>query len=78
MGAPFDAPELKSGDDGGEDVALAHDHEGLTVDLDLIAGVLAEEDAVALCHSWLANRAVVEPRADANGDDESLEGLLLR
>src|SRR5262245_37844111 len=61
----------------GEDVVLAKDRVLLAVDLDLAAGVLAEEDAVALLHLEGSHRSVLEDPTVANGDDAPLLGLLL-
>src|SRR5262250_3507617 len=61
----------------GEDVFLAQDDVFLSVELDLRARVLAEEDAVALLHLDGAHGPVVEDAAAADGDHARLLGLLL-
>ena len=61
-----------------EDVVLAEEDELLAVDLDLGARVLAEQDLVAGLHVEGNDLAVLEDRARADGDDDALEGLLLR
>ena len=48
-----------------------------TVDLDLVAGVLAEEDAVALLHLQRVHAALVVRLATADRDDLALGGLFL-
>src|SRR5262245_39760051 len=63
--------------DHGEDVVLAQDGVLLAVDLDLAAGVLAEEDAVALLDVERAHRPVLEDPAVADRDHAPLLGLLL-
>ena len=49
----------------------------IAVDLDLVAAVLAEQDAVALLDVQGANRPLVVELAVADGDDLALGGLLL-
>ena len=60
-----------------EDVVLAEDDVLDAVDLDLGAGVLAEQDAVARLHVERADLAVLEDLAVADGDDLALDRLLL-
>src|SRR3990172_3778635 len=60
-----------------EDLFLAQDHVLDAVDGDLVAGVLAEEDAVALLDLERADLAVLEVAALADGDDLALLRLLL-
>ena len=62
--------------DDAEDVVFADDEVLFAVDLHLGAGVLAEEDAVADLDVELADRAVLEDLAVADGDDLALDGLL--
>src|SRR6478735_1546022 len=62
----------------GEDVVLAQDQVLGAVDLDLVARVLGEQDLVARLHLELAQAAVLDDLAVADGDDERLLGLLLR
>ena len=59
-----------------EDVGLSDDQVVLTIDLDLGAVVLAEQDAVALLDGELTARAVVAHLAGADRDDGRLGGLL--
>src|SRR5450432_894081 len=63
--------------DDAEDVILAQDEVIDAVDLDLVAAVLAEEDAVALLDVERAQRALVVDLAVAGRDDLALGGLLL-
>src|SRR5262245_57245084 len=63
--------------DHGEDVVLAQDGVLLAVDLDLAAGVFAEEDAVALLDVERAHRPVLEDPAVADRDHAPLLGFLL-
>ena len=63
--------------DDGEDIVLAHDDVILSVELDLAAGVLAEEDAVSLLHLERAHAPVLEDAAAPGGDHAPLLGLLL-
>src|SRR3990172_4307382 len=63
--------------DDAEDVLLAHDEVLLPVDLDLGAGVLREEDAVAGLDVEGADLAVLEHLAVARGDHLALDRLLL-
>ena len=48
------------------------------VDLDLVARVLGEQDLVARLHLQLAQAAVLDDLAVADGDDQGLLGFLLR
>src|SRR5213595_3929222 len=61
--------------DDAEDVLL-HDEVLLTVELDLAAGVLAEEDSVAFLHREREILAVVVDLPGAHGDDLALLRLL--
>ena len=63
--------------DHAEDFVLAHDDVLHAVDLDLGAGVLAEQDPVARLDVELDQRAVLEALAGADGDDLALERPLL-
>src|SRR5262252_2406489 len=63
--------------DHAEDVVLAQDEVIDAVDLDVAAGVLAEEDPVALLHGQSAHRALVVGLAGADRDDLAFGGLLL-
>src|SRR2546428_13450975 len=67
----------RSGADDAEDVLLLHDEVLLTVELDLAAGVLAEEDSIAFLHREREILAVVVDLAGAHGDDLALLRLLL-
>ena len=60
-----------------EDFVLAHDQVLLAVDLDLLAGVLAEEDRVACLDVERRDLAVLLDLALADGDDLALLRLLL-
>ena len=57
---------------------LAHDDEIFAVQLDLGAGILAEQDAVAFFHIEGVDLALLINFALANGDDFALLGLVLR
>src|SRR6516164_8936564 len=59
------------------DVGLLHDQELLTVDLDLGAGPLAEQHAVADLHVDRDQLAALVAAAWADGDDLALGGFLL-
>src|SRR5690348_9176340 len=59
------------------DVALLHDEEILTIELDLGARPLAEQDAVADLDVERLELAVLVAGAGAHGDDLALLGLLL-
>src|SRR6185503_14522737 len=61
----------------GEDVVLANDQVLLTVELDLGAVVLAEQDPVALLDVERGDFALLVHLAAADGDDAALHGLLL-
>src|SRR6476659_8359260 len=61
-----------------EDVVLAQDQVLGAVDLDLVARVLGEQHLVARLHLQLAQAAVLDDLAVADGDDQCLLGLLLR
>src|SRR5512137_85564 len=63
--------------DHAEDVVLAHDQGLFAVDLDLGAGVLAEEDAVAGLHVERLELPVLADLALAHGDHLPLGRLLL-
>ena len=63
--------------DDAEDLVLAEDHEVLVVEADLAAGVLADEDAVALLDAHRRAAAVVVDLARADGDHLGLLRLLL-
>src|SRR6185436_12775095 len=65
-----------SGDDG-EDLVLAEDDEILLVDADLAAGVLADEDLVALLDVDRRALALVVDLAGTDGDDLGLLRLFL-
>src|SRR3569623_1338248 len=64
--------------DDRQDVVLAQDQMLDTVDLDVAARVLAEQDLVAGLLLELAQRTVLLDLAVAHGDDGRLHGLLLR
>src|ERR1700722_18920200 len=64
--------------ENGEEVVLAQDHVLFAVELHFGPRVLAEEDAIALLHVERAELAVLERLAVADGDDETLDRLLLR
>src|ERR1700733_8230815 len=63
--------------DDGQDLVLAEDHVVVAVDLDLGAGVLAHEDAVALLDVHRRALALVVELARADGDHLGLLRLLL-
>src|SRR4028118_1382912 len=63
--------------DHGEDLVLAQDHEILVVDLDLAAGVLADQDAVALLDVHRGALAIFEQLARTDGDHLGLLRLFL-
>src|SRR5437762_10782298 len=60
-----------------EDVLLLHDEVLLAAQLDLAAGILAEEDSVAFLHREREVLAIVVHLAGAYGDDLALLRLLL-
>ena len=60
-----------------EHFVLAHDEVLLAVDLDLLAGVLAEQDRVAVLHVERLTVAVFLDLAGAHGDDLPLLRLFL-
>ena len=60
-----------------EDLVLAHDEVLLAVDLDLLAGVLAEQDRVAVLDVERLTLAVVLDLAVADGDHLALLRLFL-
>src|SRR5512143_4861 len=62
----------------GEDVVLAQDQVFLTIDLHFGPAVLGEQDAVAGLELRLADAAILEHLAGADGDDLGLDRLLLR
>src|SRR3954468_16423621 len=64
--------------DDAEDVFLAHDQELVADDLDLGAGVGAEEHRVADLDRERRALAVIQELAFADGDDLAFLGLLLR
>src|SRR4051794_23466562 len=59
------------------DVRLLHDQQLVAVDLDLGAGPLAEQDAVADLHVELDQLALLVAHARADGEDLALHRLLL-
>src|SRR3954471_9032060 len=61
----------------GEDVVLAQDQVLGAVDLDLVARVLGEQHLVARLHLQLAQAAVLDDLAVADGDDQRFLGLFL-
>ena len=63
--------------DDAHDVGFLHDQEVLTIDLDLGARPLAEQDAVALLDVEGDELAGIVPRAGADGDDLALRGFSL-
>ena len=67
----------RSRSEDAEDVLLFHDEVLLAVQLDLAAGILAEEDSVAFLHREGEVLAVVVDLAGADGDDLALLRLLL-
>src|SRR5436190_8488975 len=62
--------------DDAHDVFLAHDEELITLHLHRLAGVLAEQDAIADLHVDRNQLALVVFLALAHGDDLALVGLL--
>jgi hypothetical protein len=72
------APELRRGllVEHTHDVALLHDQDFLTVDLDLSAGPLAEQHLVALLDIEGHDLAALIAAAGADGEDFALLGLL--
>ena len=71
-----DSPFPRSSADDREQVVLAHHEVFGTVDLDLGARVLAEQDGVARLDLELAHLTVVERLAFAHGDDFTANRLL--
>ena len=69
--APFSAFE------DAEDIVLAHDDVFGAVELDLVARILAEEDAISPLYRGLDQLAVVGRPTDADGYDLALLGLFL-
>src|SRR5215210_2738336 len=67
---------FRGGDDA-HDVGFLHDQEVLTVDLDLGAGPLAEQDAVAGLDVERVDAAGLIAGAGADGDDFAFLRLLL-
>src|SRR5437016_5911754 len=63
--------------DDAEDVILAHDEMIDAVDLDVVAAVLAEQDAIALLHRQGAQLALVVGLAAAHRHNLALGGFLL-
>src|SRR5262249_44027756 len=63
--------------DHAHDVRLLHDHQLLTIELDLSSRPLAEEDAVTRLDIERVDLAVLATRAGADGDDLALHRLLL-
>src|SRR5688572_16116374 len=63
--------------ENGEDLVLAHDEVFLTVDFDLLSGILAEQDRVAVLDVERLALAVVLDLALTGGDDLALLGLFL-
>src|SRR6266850_2343492 len=63
--------------DDPHDVGLLHDQEIVTIELDLGAGPLAEQDAVALLDVERNERALFIPGARADGDDLAFHRLFL-
>jgi hypothetical protein len=61
---------------GVESACFAHDEQFLAVDLDLGAGILAEQHLVASLDGQRAHLAVLEDLAGADGDDLALDRLL--
>src|SRR5919204_2388181 len=61
-----------------ENFLFADDEEFLVVDLDLISGVLAEENAIAFLHIQRLTLSLFVLLASANGDHLTLLRLLLR
>src|SRR4029078_7957460 len=61
-----------------EDVVLAQNEVVDAVDLDLVARVLPEQDAIALLHLNRTHLSLVVELAVADGDDLALGRLLLR
>src|SRR6478752_2270427 len=72
----LESPRLL-GDDA-EDLVFAHDEMLFAVDLDLLAGVLAEQDRVAFLDVEREALAVILLLAGADGDYFALLGLLFR
>src|SRR6478736_10021345 len=63
--------------DDPHDVAFLHDQQVLAVDLDLGAGPLAEQDAVAGLHFQRVDLTLLVAGAGADGDDLALARLFL-
>src|SRR5471030_1981499 len=63
--------------DDSHDVGLLHDQEILAIELDLGAGPLAEQDAVALLDVERNERALLVAGARADGDDLAFHRLFL-
>src|SRR5437870_11418643 len=71
------AEPLVSRVEDSEEVVLLHDQVLLAVQPDLVAGILAEEDSVALLHRERELLAIVGHLAGAHGDDRALLRLFL-
>src|SRR5205814_1960483 len=63
--------------DDREDLVLAHDEEFLAIELDFLAGVLAEQDGVARLDVERHALAIIFGLAVADGDDLALLRLFL-
>jgi hypothetical protein len=64
--------------DDGEQVFFAHDQQFLAIDLHGLAGVLAEQNAVADLHGQLTDLAIFQDLAVADGQDFALVRLFGR
>src|SRR3954468_4892831 len=63
--------------DDPQNVAFLHDQQIFAIELDLGAGPLAEQDAIARLHVERGDLAVIGLGAAADGDDLALLGLFL-
>src|SRR5690348_2436133 len=72
--SPIPIPGSSLLDDRNE-VFFAHDEQFLAIDLDLGAGILAEQHGVAGLDRHRADLAVVEDLAGTDGDDLALDRL---
>src|SRR5690625_7247625 len=63
--------------DDAEDLGFAEDDQFFTIELDVVAGVLAEEHLIAHFEGYRAQLAVLQQLALTHGNDLALIGLFL-
>src|SRR5690625_2959368 len=63
--------------DDAEDLGCAEDDQFFTIELDVVAGVLAEEHLIAHFEGYRAQLAVLQQLALTHGNDLALIGLFL-